>query len=173
MELSVIWDAMALIWCRYSVKYCHTLRMMTSSNGNIFRVTGPLCIEFTGYRWISHTKASGAKLWCFLWFTPEQMVEQTIDRAYYDVAVMDKHSYRVAIHFNQADRYLPIGLKYRDDTIKLASGSWLCLEIFVRDLPFGGDYILRSNCGFAYDAKRTGKYHSVVINCINCHIFSM
>ena len=26
--------------------------MMTSSNGNIFRVTGPLCGEFTGHRWI-------------------------------------------------------------------------------------------------------------------------
>ena len=24
---------------------------MTSSNGNIFRVTGPLCGEFTGHRW--------------------------------------------------------------------------------------------------------------------------
>ena len=27
---------------------CHHLFMMTSSNGNIFRVTGPLCGEFTG-----------------------------------------------------------------------------------------------------------------------------
>ena len=26
--------------------------MMTSWNGNIFRVTGPLCGEFTGHRWI-------------------------------------------------------------------------------------------------------------------------
>ena len=26
--------------------------MSTSSNGNIFRVTGPLCGEFTGHRWI-------------------------------------------------------------------------------------------------------------------------
>ena len=26
--------------------------MMTSSNGNIFRVTGHLCGEFTGHRWI-------------------------------------------------------------------------------------------------------------------------
>ena len=25
---------------------------------NIFRVTGPLCVEFTGHRWISLTKAS-------------------------------------------------------------------------------------------------------------------
>ena len=85
------------------------LRMMTSSNGNIFRVTGPLCGEFTGpgefptqrpvtrsfdvslicvwingwvnnreagdlrryrghydrSRWIPHTKASDAELWCF------------------------------------------------------------------------------------------------------------
>ena len=30
---------------------------MTSSNGNIFRVTGHLCGEFTGPRWIPHTKA--------------------------------------------------------------------------------------------------------------------
>ena len=26
----------------------HIIRMMTSSNGNIFRVTGHLCVEFTG-----------------------------------------------------------------------------------------------------------------------------
>ena len=36
--------------------------MMTSSNGNIFRVTGHLCGKFTGPRWISHTKASDAEL---------------------------------------------------------------------------------------------------------------
>ena len=28
------------------------LVMMTSSNGKFFRVTGPLCGEFTGHRWI-------------------------------------------------------------------------------------------------------------------------
>ena len=33
------------------------LFMMTSSNGNIFRVTGPLWGESTGDRWISLTKA--------------------------------------------------------------------------------------------------------------------
>ena len=46
--------------------------MMTSSNGNIFPVTGPLCVEFTGYRWIPLTKASDAELWCFLSSAPEQ-----------------------------------------------------------------------------------------------------
>ena len=36
--------------------HCNTskdlLCMMTSSNGKIFRVTGPLCGEFTGHRWV-------------------------------------------------------------------------------------------------------------------------
>ena len=41
--------------------------MMTSSNGNLFRVTGPLCGEFTGHQWIPRTKTSDAELWCFLW----------------------------------------------------------------------------------------------------------
>ena len=45
--------------------------MMTSSNGNIFRVPGHLCGEFTGPRWIPRTKASDAELWCFPWSAPE------------------------------------------------------------------------------------------------------
>ena len=45
----------------------HLEAMMTSSNGNIFRVTSPLWEEFTGHRWIPLTKASDAKLWCYLW----------------------------------------------------------------------------------------------------------
>ena len=49
--------------------------MMTSSNGNILRVAGPLCGEFTGHRWIPLTKASDAELWCFLWSAPKQSVE--------------------------------------------------------------------------------------------------
>ena len=49
--------------------------MMTSSNGNIFRDTGPLC----GHRWIPLTKTSVAELWCFHWSAPDQDVEQTID----------------------------------------------------------------------------------------------
>ena len=49
-------------------RYSH---MITSSNGIIFRVTGHLCGEFTGPRWIPRTKASDADLWCFLWSAPE------------------------------------------------------------------------------------------------------
>ena len=45
--------------------------MMTSSNGNIFRITGPLCGEFTGHRWIPLTKASDGEF--------SQTTEQTIE----------------------------------------------------------------------------------------------
>ena len=65
--------------CLWLVNNTHNLprtkRMMTTSNGNIFRVTGPLCGEFTGHRWIPLTKASDAELWCFLRSAPEQTVE--------------------------------------------------------------------------------------------------
>ena len=39
-----------------------TFHMMTSSNGNIFRVTSPLWGESTGHWWIPLTKASNAEL---------------------------------------------------------------------------------------------------------------
>ena len=45
--------------------------MMTSSYGDIFRVTGPLCGEITGHDWIPRTKAGDAELWRFLWFAPK------------------------------------------------------------------------------------------------------
>ena len=44
-----------------------------------FRVTGSLCREFTGQRWILFTKASDVELWCFLPSVPEQPFEQTIE----------------------------------------------------------------------------------------------
>ena len=49
---------------------------MTSSNGNIFRVTGPLCGEFTGLRWIPLTKASDAELWYFLDLCPNKRLSK-------------------------------------------------------------------------------------------------
>ena len=46
-------------------------QMMTSSDGNIFRVTGHLCGVFTDHRGIPRTKGSYADLWCFVWSVPE------------------------------------------------------------------------------------------------------
>ena len=55
---------------------------------NHFRVTGPLCREFTVYRWIPLTQGSDTELWCFLWSAPEQTVWDAGDskrhRAHYE-----------------------------------------------------------------------------------------
>ena len=56
---------LSLVWLITASKM--DISMMTSSNGNIFRVTGHLCGEFTAPRWIPRTKSSDAELWCFLW----------------------------------------------------------------------------------------------------------
>ena len=75
--------------------------MMTSSNGYIFRVTGPLWGKSIGHRGIPITKDSDAKLLCFLWSAPKQtLCKQSRPQwfetlAYYDVTVKDsvKHGY--------------------------------------------------------------------------------
>ena len=65
---------------RHLISHSHrwAIIMMTSSNGNIFCVTGPLWGESTSHRWISLTKACDTELWCFPSSVPEQTVEQTI-----------------------------------------------------------------------------------------------
>ena len=65
----IILRKMALAYDWYDMVFMHIT--MTSSNGNIFRVTGLLCGEFTGHRWIFLTRDSDVDLWCFLWFVPE------------------------------------------------------------------------------------------------------
>ena len=66
----IVWEALQHGWV-FGLWKTRTRSTMTSSNGNIFRVTGPLCGEFTGDRWIPLTKASDAELRCFLWSVPE------------------------------------------------------------------------------------------------------
>ena len=70
---------------------------MTSSNGNIFRVTGHLCGEFTGHRWIPRTKATRkwreAMMFSFIcawingWVNNPGADDYRRHRAHYDVAV--------------------------------------------------------------------------------------
>ena len=77
--------------------------MMTSSKGNIFRVTGSLCGKFTGQRWIPLTKASEAGLWYFLCSTPwinsrvnnREAGDSRRHRAHYDVIVMGYSFHRI------------------------------------------------------------------------------
>ena len=70
--------------------------MMTSSNGNFFRVTGPLCGEFAGHRWIPPNKGQwrGALTFPLIWAWLNGCVNNRKagdlrrHRAHYDVTVV-------------------------------------------------------------------------------------
>ena len=74
------------------LKHSDPMHMMTSSNGNIFPVTGPLCGELTGSRWIPLTKASFDVFfficaWTNVWVNNRDAGDVRRCRAYYDVTV--------------------------------------------------------------------------------------
>ena len=70
---------------------------MTSSNGNIFRVTGHLCGKFIGPRWILRTKGQwrGALIfslicvWLNGWVNNHEVGDLRRYRAHYDVTAME------------------------------------------------------------------------------------
>ena len=84
------WEPMLI--CNGLLPYvCWYVFMMTSSNGYIFGVTGHLCGEFTGHRWVPHTKACDAELWCFLWngwVNNREAGDLRRHRAHYNFTVM-------------------------------------------------------------------------------------
>ena len=57
--------------CKLQGVYWIIFKNLTSSNGNIFHVTGFLWGESTSQWWIRLLKASDMEVCCFLWFTPE------------------------------------------------------------------------------------------------------
>ena len=87
-----------MVWCS-PIWNSHT---MTSSNGNISRVTGPLCVEFTGDRWIPRTKGQGPVAQGFgvffdlhlnkLWVNNGKAGDLRCHDAHYDVTVMIKYA---------------------------------------------------------------------------------
>ena len=81
------------------------LDMMTSSNGNIFRVTGHLCGEFTGHRWISQHKGQwcGALMfslicaWINGWANNGEVADMRRHRAHYEVIVIMARVFHEAV----------------------------------------------------------------------------
>ena len=75
---------------------------MTSSNGNIFRVTGHLY----GPRWVPRTNASDAELWCFFicvwmngWVNNRKAGDFRRYRAHHDVIVMESVHFEILLLF--------------------------------------------------------------------------
>ena len=84
----------------------NTIRMMTSSKGNIFRVTGHLGGESTGNQWIPLTKASDEEIWCFIWSAPEQLSKQ-LRRRWFETPLRSLWRHR----YDRDTNYQPITTK--------------------------------------------------------------
>ena len=80
--------------CSVMIRFNYT--MMTSSNGNFFRVTGPLCGEITGHRLIPLTKVPWRRAlmfsfictWIKGWVNSREAGDLRCHRTHYDVTVM-------------------------------------------------------------------------------------
>ena len=89
---------------------CFLHFMMTSSKGNIFHVTGHLCGEFTGDRWIPRTKASDAELscsWINSWINNCEAGDLRRHRAHHDVIVLCQNYLGIQL-VTTVDRFYPI-----------------------------------------------------------------
>ena len=88
-----MWYCIFIFHCSIYYLWNQLLTMMTSSNGNIFRVTGHLCGEFTGLRWLPSTKASDAKcqicVWINGWVNNREAGDLRRYRTHYYVTVMN------------------------------------------------------------------------------------
>ena len=80
---------------------------MTSSNGNIFRVTGPLCGELTGHRWIPHTQRPVTRSFDIFfdlrlkknWVNIREAGDLRRHHTHYDIIVSDTLSMLCKQHF--------------------------------------------------------------------------
>ena len=82
--------------------------MMTSSNGNIFRVTGPLCGEFTGpvnsphkYQWRRALMFSVICVWINGWVNNREAGDLRRHYSHYDVNVMRPQLHNRAYNWSQ------------------------------------------------------------------------
>ena len=107
--------------------------MMTSSNGNIFRFTGPVCKKFTGHRWIPLRKASDAELWYYFQLCLNTYLS-TFDE-YLGYVLLQKFVANSALctyHFNDGIQYIYIYI----GKMSIFQGQRLWWGVMVTSMPF-------------------------------------
>ena len=109
---------------RFALSIISEHSMMTSSNGNIFRVTGHLCVEFTGSphkgQWRGALMFSLICVWTNGWVNNREAGDLRRHRGHYDVIVMSDDlgstnysSWQTWTHlFNKVDAMVADGLAF-------------------------------------------------------------
>ena len=115
---------------------------MTSSYASNSRVTGPLCGEFTGHRWIPLTKVSDAELWCFFYLRLNKPLSKQWRRRWFETP-----SRSLWRHYNEI-----IGPRH----------PYFRLSITIL-LEMGGRH--QHNCFITWQCNQH-KHHSYRVSCI-------
>ena len=131
------------VWISLDNKWHWNKPTMTSSNGNIFRVTDQLCGEFNGHRWIPLTKASEVTrsfdvslicAWINDWVNNREAGDLSGHRARYYVTVMsDKNianDFFTTLHYSiEAITYT---CRWKNPSIMFEYMPWhLCLRVLI------------------------------------------
>ena len=121
--------------------------VMTSSNGNIFRVIGPLCGEFTGHRWTPPPPPQRPVMrspWINGWVNNLEAGDLRRHRSHYDVTVMNTtFSNRYAlprVTSSAAIRHLPCGTRNFEKKLLNKKLEWniqdcVIFQYFVWNIP--------------------------------------
>ena len=114
--------------CHRGLWYIPLLSLMiTSSNGNIFRVTSPLCGEFTRHWWIPLTKASDTELWCFLgWVNNHKAGNLRRHCAHYDVTVTWNLSICVGIEIRRHSNRTTLNAFFNETFVQIQQIEIMC-----------------------------------------------
>ena len=147
---------------KYQTPYGIFIAMMTSSNGNMFCITGPLCGEFTGDRWIPSTKASDAVLvlsliyaWTNGWVNNRNAGDLRRHHAHYDITViwriwwqnrlvrLSQQLYNIIVY-----ETLMKNIHHNNTHIFSGWGWWYCVYIIFYYLPAAKKLSFWSICLF-------------------------
>ena len=135
------------------MKLDHVYIMMTSSNGNICRVTGHLCSEFTGHRWIPCTrpvtrsfdvffdlrlnKRLSKQSWSWWFETPTRPLWRHCNDSDIHVSVKEYQKVNVALNlatirasiYSRVITRSPEGSKSRDLVVKIIVSPWYLTDV--------------------------------------------
>ena len=128
LQLKAIALEMLITWWRHQ-------------NGNIFRVTGHLCGEFTGDRWIPCTNGQwrGALMfsliyvWINGWVNNHEAGDLRCHHAHYDITVMKNNHYNTfEHHMYKTEVMSPLG-----QWVKIHTGLFVVVQLKIRQYMVG------------------------------------
>ena len=114
-----------------------------------FRVTGPLCGEFTGHWWIPLTKVSDAKLWCFLWSATycsnRVQLQNTLREVFIELLLLNNSLYNYMLFIKWNSGHVQFTINNNDSTDMIIPNHWSSTIKWSRSLNWRKMFVSESD----------------------------